>query len=803
MKKINFMATSVSILALAAMATPSYAQDAETEPTEEAAEEESDGGFGGITVTANKREQNLQDVGISVSAFSGDQLSQLGIDEATEITQQIPNLQLNAWSPNLTIFNLRGVSQNNFTDNLEAPVAVYVDNAYIGSINGISGQLFDTKRVEVLRGPQGTLFGRNATGGLVHYISNSADSNEFNGYLQAGYGNFDSINVEGAVGGAIAEGVRFRAAGRFARRDGYVQSVDAIPGGNVGAGLPAPSGQDLGGEDGWGGRLNLQFDLGPDAVLNLWAKRAEDNDVDTGGYVFNNCNVNPGNGFCSVNAAGVGDGNEGVTNGITGEAASPFDNFGETAGSLNRVLSSYQADLTWDLGGVEFTSITNILDIDKQYFEDGDALPVLVLNFGTNVDYSQFSQEIRFAGESDAFKWQVGGYYLDIEIDGNSTTIGAPVLGAAGAINGPSAGDRANTSVFQQYVIDSKNWSIFGQFDYALSDTLNLTVGGRYSDDDKNIDYVSTLIDAGFADVILGTDEIFAAQAPGANEISFNDFAARVALEYSPNSDTLLFASLNRGIKGGNWTLAADVSADNFQHDGEILTSIEGGFKLGLANGALKLNGTAFHYIYDDYQAFALTGGTPQVTNSDAQTTGVELEAFYSPSRSFDMILGATWQTSNVESVNGPGTQIAPEFFPGAADDENCTNNGDGSFTCLFAPQINDVELPNAPSFSANYLLRYNTDLAGGNVAFQFDGAWYDTQFLEVTNGPAAVQNAYNVSNVSITWSDLDEKISLSGWVKNVFDQEYQLYALNLGVLGTTSFFAPPITYGGTLRFSF
>lgn len=130
--------------------------------------------MGDIVVTANKRGENLQKVPLSVSAFSGEQIARLNIRDTTQITQQIPALHVNAWSPKLTIFSLRGISQNNFTDNLEAPVAVYQDNAYVASMNAISGQLFDVKRIEVLRGPQGTLFGRNATGGLIHYISNDA-----------------------------------------------------------------------------------------------------------------------------------------------------------------------------------------------------------------------------------------------------------------------------------------------------------------------------------------------------------------------------------------------------------------------------------------------------------------------------------------------------------------------------------------------------------------------------------------------------------------------------------------------------
>src|SRR3970040_1345114 len=168
-----------------------------------------------ILVTAQKREQALQDVPISVTAMTGDQLEALGIDDYTEITQQVPNLQLNAWSPKLTIFNVRGISQNNFNDNLEAPVAVYVDDTYVGSMNGISGQLFDLERVEVLRGPQGTLFGRNATGGLVHYLSRDASDEETNGYIEAEIGDFDRRAVEAAVGGSLGEDVRGRGDGRW------------------------------------------------------------------------------------------------------------------------------------------------------------------------------------------------------------------------------------------------------------------------------------------------------------------------------------------------------------------------------------------------------------------------------------------------------------------------------------------------------------------------------------------------------------------------------------------------------------
>ena len=168
-----------------------------------------------VVVTAQKREQNLQEIPISVTALTGDQISDLGFKDFTEITQQIPALQLNTWSPNLTIFNIRGISQNSFTDNLEGPIAVYHDDAYVASMNGISGQLFDMERVEVLRGPQGTLFGRNATGGLIHYISQGADDEDTNGYLEAEVGDYNRLGLEGAIGGSVSDNVRYRVAGRW------------------------------------------------------------------------------------------------------------------------------------------------------------------------------------------------------------------------------------------------------------------------------------------------------------------------------------------------------------------------------------------------------------------------------------------------------------------------------------------------------------------------------------------------------------------------------------------------------------
>src|SRR6185295_10840700 len=230
-----------------------------------------------VVVTAQKREQSMQDVGISVSAFSAQQLENLGIKNTTSITEQIPGLQLSAWSPAFTIFSLRGVSQTNFQDNLEAPVAVYVDGAYVASMNAINAQLFDMDRVEVLRGPQGTLFGRNATGGLIHFLTHRATDKELNGYVEAGGAEFSTYSFEGALGGSFSDRLRGRIAGRWEQSDGYVK-----PGSALGR---TATGRDSFGANGYALRGSLQFDATDDVTVDVIAAYSRDHDVPTGEYI--------------------------------------------------------------------------------------------------------------------------------------------------------------------------------------------------------------------------------------------------------------------------------------------------------------------------------------------------------------------------------------------------------------------------------------------------------------------------------------------------------------------------------------
>lgn len=212
---------------------------------------------------------------------------------------------------------------------------------------------------------------------------------------------------------------------------------------------------------------------------------------------------------------------------------------------------------------------------------------------------------------------------------------------------------------------------------------------------------------------------------------------------------------------------------------------------------SMRVNATVFHYIYNDYQTFALIGGVPQVGNSNARATGAEIETFFEPNKHINVNLGATWETSKVDSVDAAGSQYLSVLVPGASVPQYCTDQNDGTYFCNYPKKmVTGVRFPNQPRFSLNYVLRYNVDAFAGKVAAQIDGVWYDKQYLEVTNGISSIQPAYNVTNASLGWTSDNDRLTLQVFGRNIFNKAYRAYTLNLGPLGTGSVYAKPATYG-------
>ncbi len=711
-----------------------------------------------VIVTAQKREQNLQEVGISVTAFSGMQTEALGLNTTQEIIQQVPGLQVQAFTPGFTTFNLRGISQNNFQDNLEAPVAVYLDDVYIGSMNALNMQMFDMDTTEVLRGPQGTLFGRNATGGLIHFRTRKATDEELNGYLRVSHAERDNNVIEGAVGGAFGDAVRGRIAARFEEADGYIEPGSIAPGVLGPTGFSA-TGSDAAGADGYVVRGNLQVDFSENTLLDVTAIYTEDDNVPTGQYVVRFAGAEPGTLFGTSPGA--------VITGDVHKHASDVSNTG-----MDRDSTVISAHLTHSFdNGMELNYIGAFLDVYKLYQEDAGG-GLVFFPFSTEADYEQWSHELRLSGDTDALRWQVGAYFLDIDYEGRAIT-GGP------AIIGDPTGE-----VIQDTELSSENWSVFGQFEFDLSETLTLIAGLRWSVDEKNIGFVNTarnfspgaMIPDGA--VLFDIDAAIAASINPAhsdvNEIDYDDWAGRLQLNWQLNDEVMLYGAVNRGIKGGNWSPSSAVTLDDIRHDEEVLFAYELGLKSTILDGNGRLNAALFYYDYEDYQAFSLAGGTPQVTNSDASAYGGEIEFVYYPTDRWDVNLGLAYLESEVDMI--------PGVVPGTGN--------------------RDVDFPQAPTLSVNALVRYNMDIGDGNLALQVDGNWNDEQFIEGSNSDASLQDAYTVINLRATYKIKDWDFSV--WVKNVGDEEYLLYNLDLGFVGfVEQVYAPPRQAGATLKYQF
>ena len=689
-----------------------------------------------IIVTAQKREQNLQDVGISVTAFSGEQLDNLGATNTIDITQQSPGLQLFTYTPSIIVFNIRGVSQNNFIDTLEAPVAVNFDNAYVASMNGIGQQMFDMDRVEVLRGPQGTLFGRNATGGVIQYFTNAPDEEEANGYIKAGAAEYDNFFVEGAVGGALSPNLRGRFAGRWEQADGYTESV-------------TPGVRDTNGKDGFALRGALQMDVTEDLLVDVKVYYSEDNDAPTGGYVAYASKADRETGYSATPEASP----------ITGDVHKHANGI---QGSLDREVTSVTGQITWDLNEhLQVVSITNYMDIYKNYYEDAGGGYIPNFPYNPVAETEQITQELRLSGDYDRFRWQLGGYYLDLEITGMDFVSGEFVTALPdGRLNA-------------DWNLDSENWSVFGQVEVDLSEQVTLIGGVRYSMDDKQYSLVNSAAGGGAwlaPDFYVAPGEVFFATAwipPEFTEIDYNDWAARAQLDWRPNDDLLVYAAFNRGIKGGNFTTFFS-SLDDLQHKEEVLYSYEIGFKRTFPEQAMRLNATGFYYDYKDYQAFGLIAAFPEIRNTDAEAYGGEIELAWSPADRLDLVAGISFMDSEIDEV--PTVQ---DFFGIVLPLQHIENN----------------ELPNAPAFSINFLARHTWPFAGGELAFQIDGNYNDDQYLDVFNSAASKEEAYFIGNLRLTYITGDDNWELGAFVRNFTDAKHRLYLLDLAA---GDLFVPP-----------
>ncbi len=339
-----------------------------------------------IVVTAQRREQNMQDVGTSVTAFDAKTLEQFGFKDVTDVAGQVPGLQYNQYGATVTIYNLRGVSQNDFSDHQEAPIAVYADDAYIGSTGALAGSLFDLERVEVLRGPQGTLFGRNATGGLIQYVSKlPTDTPE--AYVQLTGGNYGTFESEGALSGPLSDKVSARLSFDTSSHDGYITN-------RVGHSI----------EDQNQYAMRLQFRIKPTDDGEILIKlHALTNSRETAGNYSWAASFPDATGrgvFAPADTPDLG--------GYVNTSSSPFSQAEDRRGLFNRTVWGANVRVNWKFDSFSLASVTDYLKMQKRYGEDSDMSPNPLFNYDTQAHYQQFSQEFRINGKHEGLRWIAG-----------------------------------------------------------------------------------------------------------------------------------------------------------------------------------------------------------------------------------------------------------------------------------------------------------------------------------------------------------------------------------------------------------
>ncbi|MBV8853881.1 MAG: TonB-dependent receptor [Sinobacteraceae bacterium] len=576
-----------------------------------------------IVVTAQKREQNLQDVGTSVTAFDANSLQQLGLKDVTEVTGQVPGLQFNQFGATVTIYNLRGVSQNDFSDHQEAPVAVYADDAYIASTGALAGSLFDLQRVEVLRGPQGTLFGRNATGGLIQYISNQP-TDKLDGYLDVTGGNFKQLDTEGAIGGPLTDTLAARAAFATNYHEGYI--INRI-------------GERINNQKQYAARLQFTWKPADNTEVRLKLHGVNNDDEVSGNYSWA-ASAPDATGRGVFLPAGTPD-----LFGYVNPTTNPFNQAEDRRGIFNRTVHGATLHAIWKTDAFTLTAVTDYLHVQKRYGEDSDMSPNPIFNYDVLYHYHQLSQELRLNGSMENFRWVGGFYYLHYDSrDIGTTSLIEPIgLGRA------------------DFSLSTGSPSGFAQVEYDLLPQLTLIGGARYTYDDKKFDYTY------FCEACPQNLHYVAPAFPEANR-TFNIGTGKVELDYRPLKDVLTYASWNRGAKGGGWSAptSGPVDPTTLPYNLERLTSIELGMKSTFWDGRARLNASVFHYDYKNYQGFFLDVATQVVENVDAKVKGGELEFAVVPVHGMNFQLGVSHLESTVPRVPTPSGAFVPAEMPQA-----------------------------------------------------------------------------------------------------------------------------------------
>lgn len=739
----DFLAGTALVGSLAGLPATAWAQDNE-------AQDDSNTGVltEEIVVTAQRREQNVQDVPISMTALGGNQLAALNVQDAQRIVDFVPGLKAaglgGAGGP--PFFNIRGISFIDFSGINEASVALYVDDVYQVAQGAGTQQVYDLERVEVLRGPQGTLFGRNSTAGVIHYVTRKP-SDVFEADIGLQYGRDNQTIVQLAAGGPVTDGLRARFAVKYNRDDGLQRNT--------------VTGSRFMKTNAIAARAIIQTDLADSVMLELklnYAHNDGQSPIHRPFFVLDPTNPSgycggrpvPGTAADLAHAACI------LSNrGVSRTAGRAFDNYRSTRATsdadewpFNYTSWGGYAKLTADLGFADFVSISGYEKYRQYFTYDADGFDNRPYGAGSrdlgvffNPQSRTFSQEVRLSGEASGIKWLVGGFYYNGRQRSDNTI----------------SVDSVKTDLIG-YTTRTKSSAAFGQIDVPLGEKLTLSGGLRYTDDKRRIDPLDcskSITSTTCAPTVV-------------NRISEGELTYRLAADYKPNDDVLIYAAYSRGFKSGGWNTNR-VPALRGPVGSEKIDNYEVGLKSQFLNNDVTFNLAAFYYKYQGIQALIgsndpLTGAaiTLYINAGDPRTYGMEAELTARLTDRLEVRLGGSYLDTKIVAN--------PRF------------SADGRV-------LNGNRLAQAPEFSGNAIIRYTVPLGNsGDLTLQADGRYQTSVFSGVDNDPSEKIDAYGIANARISWKSADGNYGLEAFVDNVFDKQIlqQIFHNTLGSFPTT-----------------
>ena len=828
MKGIRNTFYGIGTVALAVgLAATAQAQEATQSPATSASEPAQGDTYGDIVVTANKREQNLNDVGMTVTAISGDDLDERRITSVQDIAAAIPGLKFAESGAGTPIYTLRGIGFNEESLGVYPSVSVYTDEVPLPFPVLALRAAFDLERVEALKGPQGTLFGQNATGGAINYIAaKPTDTLEYGADIS--YGRFNDISgnafISAPLGAPGAGGVRL--AVTAANSDGWQRSLTR-PGDRNGA------------QKYLAGRLTI--DVNPTETLRLLATFTawQDKSEPQAAQLIAVRAQNPGAVQPGVRAAPFGTRDPRSADWTTTANYSVFRNVAigdftvvpRTTPDLtprsNRkfIQGALRADL--DLGDVAtLTSITSYLDFSQHLYSDKDGTAQAVANIGDGLaDIRSFNQELRIANQgSGPFRWVLGANY-----EKSRTFEDQGLTFANGSSSAP--GTLFINTTGSEVLQNIRNYAGFANAEYDIADTLTLKLGGRYTNSRNRAELCSKGNGDGLVSVLfniiggfsgnpftpIGVNGCYVLNARGVpgdrilDTLSEDNFSWRAGLDFKPSDDVLFYANVSRGYKAGSFPTLASADFRAYRPVvQESVLSYEAGFKASLADRLIQFNGAAFYYDYTDKQIrgkvvdpiFDVLDTLLNVPKSEVM--GAEAELTVRPATGLDLVGSVTYLDSKVKT-DGGARFVGPTAY----------GNSCGTTTVPGPCDFTGSELPFSPKWSYSLGAGYRHDLGGSTIILGVDLRGQSSsvstlngrsiQFRNLANDRRApgialpfVIPSYVVVDARAGYEFGNGSYKVMLWGKNVFNKYYVTNAAHF--LDTTVRFAgQPATYGITL----